>query len=104
MQKILKSILETEREAEKIIADAKGAAQKLSQETGAVLEKLKVQQEKAIRENVEAALARVRQEALRTKEKILADALAQTQVLEKQAQGAMSGAVTVVLDKLLQTT
>ena len=104
MEKILKSILETEQEAENTLADAKLAAQKVSQEASVSAERLKIEQEKAIRGKVEAALSKVRQEASRAKEKILADAQIQAQALEKQAQAAMSRAVDVALNRLLSTT
>ena len=104
MEKILKSILETEREAEKIIVDAKQAAQKISQESAASFERMKIEQEKAAREKAQGVLSKVRQEASRTKENILADAQAQAQALEKQAQAAMPKAVDAALNRLISTS
>lgn len=103
MENILKSILETEQEAENIVAQAKQAAQKIAQDAAASAEKSKQDSEKAIREKVEAYLAKVRQEASVKKDKILSGANEQAHALERQAQANMGQAVTAALNRLLAT-
>ena len=101
MEEILRSILETEKEAEKILAEAKVSAGKISQDAGEEVERLKVRTGKAISEKVEAVLSKVRQEAAGAKEKIMAEAEVQAQSLEKQAQARIAQAVEVALNRLL---
>ncbi len=101
MENILKSILQTEQEAEKLIADAKIAAQKISQDGAQAAGGLKTEAEKKAREKVETLLSRVREEASAGKDKILAQAGQVAQGLDKQAQENMSKAVTAALNRLL---
>ena len=103
MENILKSILETEQEAENIVVQAKAAAQKISQDSGVLVEHLKQESERATREKVDAYLAKVRQEASAAKEKILSGADEQARGLEQQAKANMGKAVTAALDRLLAT-
>ena len=102
MENILRSILETEKETERIVADARIAAQKMSQEASELAERLRTENQKVIREKVDTYLSKVRQEAAQAKDKILAEA--QVQMLERQAEANMSRAVAVVLDSLLPTS
>ncbi len=101
MENILKSILQTEQEAEKLIADAKIAAQKISQDGAQASAQLKMGVEEKSREKVETLLSRVREEASLGKEKILAQAGQLAQGLDKQAEVNMSKAVTAALNRLL---
>ena len=104
MEEILRSILETEKEAEKIIADAKLSTRKISQDAGEDAERLKVQTAKAIAEKVEAVLSKIRQEASLSKEKILSEAQSQALALEKQAQAHIAQAVEAALNRLFATS
>ena len=104
MEEILRSILETEKEAEKILADAKQATQRFSQEASEQADRLKAQNQKLIAEKVESTLSKIRQEAAQNKEKILSEAQAQALALEKQAQAHIAQAVEAVLNRLFATS
>ena len=103
MEGILKSVLETEREAEKILAEAKWTAQKMSQEANESAQRLKLACEKALREKMDAYLSEKRQEATGVKAKILAQAQTQAQDLDRQAEARMPEAVEDTLNRLLPT-